>query len=84
MRREKKNRNILPYVRFVIRILFTLFAMAVAVLLFLDLLEKAGDRFSYGLCFLVPVISAVVVFGDLYLRYKLDIRPLRKKAKGSG
>lgn len=77
----KKDRNILPYVAFGIRIFFALFAMVIAVLFFLEMIKTANDRYSYALCYLIPVIAAVVVGGDLYIRYKLDIRPLREKKK---
>lgn len=73
---------ILPYVAMVIRFFFAMLAMAIAILFFLDMIEKATDRYSYALCFLIPVVAGVIVFGDLYMRYKLDIKPLREEKKG--
>jgi heme/copper-type cytochrome/quinol oxidase subunit 4 len=79
---EKKDRSsILPYAAFAIRISFGLFAMTVAVLFFLQMIEKANERISYALCYLIPVIAAAVIGGDLYFRWKLDIRPLQEKRK---
>jgi hypothetical protein len=75
----KKERRILPYAAFVIRVSFALFAMVIAILFFLEMIKAATDRYSYGLCYLIPVLTAVLVFGDVYMRYKLDIKPLRKK-----
>ena len=68
----------LLYAAFFIRICFGMFAMAVVVLFFLKLIDTADDRFSYALSYLIPVIGAVVVVGDLYMHWKLDIRPLRE------
>ena len=80
--KEKKGRcGILPYAAFAIRISFGIFAMTVAVLFFLEMAEKANERIPYALCYLIPVIAAMIVGGDLYLRWKLDIRPLREKKK---
>jgi hypothetical protein len=79
--KNSKNRNILPYVGFGIRIFFALFAMAIAVLFFQEMLKKVDDRYSFALCFLIPVIAAVIIGGDLYMRWKLDIRPLREAKK---
>lgn len=71
----------LLYAAFSIRICFGLFAMAVVVLFFLKLIDTADDRFSYALSYLIPVIAAVVVVGDLYMHWKLDIRPLREAGR---
>lgn len=75
------NNKALPYIGFTVRIIFAIFAFLISMLVFLDLLTRAGTRFSYGLCFLIPVAAVVVIGGDLYLRYKLDIRPLRTEKK---
>jgi heme/copper-type cytochrome/quinol oxidase subunit 4 len=78
MKKKKDKRSLFPYVAFVIRICFGLFAMAVAVIFFLRLTDSATDRFSYALSYLIPVMAAVIVFGDIYMHWKLDIRPLRE------
>lgn len=78
MKKKKDRRRLFPYIAFIIRILFGLFAMTVAVLFFLKMANGAPDRFTYAFSYLIPVIAAVIVIGDLYLHWKLDIRPLRE------
>ena len=74
-----KNRNILPYVGLTLRIIMGVFAITIAVLFFIEMTKTATTRLTYGLCFLVPVFAVLIVFGDIYMRYKLDIKPLRNK-----
>jgi heme/copper-type cytochrome/quinol oxidase subunit 4 len=83
MKGKKGRSSFLPYAAFAIRISFGIFAMAVAVLFFLEMTEKADERIAYALCYLIPVIAASIVGGDLYLRWRLDIRPLRAKKKSN-
>jgi len=82
MKKKKDKRRLFPYIVFIVRIIFGLFAMTVAVLFFFKMINGAPDRFTYAFSYLIPVIAAVIVIGDLYLHWKLDIRPLRKIKKG--
>lgn len=81
MKKKKDRRSLFPYVAFVIRIAFALFAMTVAVIFFHRLIDSATDRFSYALSYLIPVMAAVIVFGDLYMHWKHDIRPLQMASR---
>ncbi|HVI40623.1 MAG TPA: hypothetical protein VM577_08185 [Anaerovoracaceae bacterium] len=81
MLKGKKERRILPYAAFVIRVSFALFAMVIAMLFFLEMIKAATNRYTFALCFLVPVFAVVLVGGDIYMRYKLDIKPLREAKK---
>ncbi len=82
MKKKKDRRRLFSYAVFIIRIIFGIFAMTVAVLFFLKMANGAPDRFTYAFSYLIPVIAAVIVSGDLYLHWKLDIRPLREAKKG--
>ena len=62
--------------------------MFVGVLLFIgsgifyvEMTKNAETLSTYILCALVPVLASVIVIGDICIRYKLDIKPLRAEKK---
>ena len=79
--REKKNRKVLPYVGLVLRIIVGIFAIGISVIFFIEMTENATTLYPYFLCSLIPILAIAIVGGDVYMRYKLDIKPLRKKKK---
>lgn len=79
--REKKNRIIMPFVGLVLRIIVGMFAIGISIIFYIEMTENATDLYSYVLCALVPIFAVIIVGADLYMRYKLDIKPLRKKKK---
>ena len=79
--RETRNRKILAYLGFTLRIIVGVMVIAASVVFFLEMADYAATRTVYILCFLAPVSAVALVGGDLYIRYKLDIRPLRNKKK---
>lgn len=75
--KEKKRNKKIAYVGFCLRILMGVFAVAIIVLFVRNLTGMTTDHpYLYAGVFLV--IALVVVFGDLYMHYKLDIKPFRK------
>ncbi len=80
-KQEKKNRKILPYAGLVLRILVGLFAITIAVMFFQEMIKTTASRYIYVLSFLAPIVAVVIVGADVYMHYKLDIKPLRSKKK---
>lgn len=76
---QKQSRKAVAYVGFSLRILVGIFAIAIAELFFIEMIKTASNLTTYVVCFLVPVIAVAIVIGDLYMHYKLDIKPFRKK-----
>jgi len=71
----------MPYVGLVLRIIVGMFAIGISMMFFIGMTENATDLYSYVVCALAPIFAVIVVGVDLYMRYKLDIKPLRKKKK---
>ena len=79
--RVKKNRNIISYVGLTLRIIVGIFAIGISMIFFMEMTEDATTLYPYLLCSLIPILAVAIVGGDIYMRYKLDIKPLRKKKK---
>lgn len=78
--KEKKSRKTVAYVGFTLRILVGIFAIAIAVVFSFGMFKTASTRTAYVVSFLAPILAVSIVFGDLYMHYKLDIKPFRKKS----
>ncbi len=74
--KEKKRNKKIAYVGFCLRILMGVFALAIIFVFARHLTGMVtGHPYLYVGVFLV--IALGIVFGDLYLYYKLNIRPFR-------
>jgi len=71
----------MPYVGLALRIIVGMFAIGISIIFYIEMTENATDLYSYVVCALAPIFAVIIVSVDLYMRYKLDIKPLRTKKK---
>lgn len=75
---SRKSKLITAWVGLTLRLIVGLFLIGASLVFFEEMTKNAESLSAYALCAFVPIFAVVVVGGDLYLRYKLDIRPLTK------
>jgi len=77
----RKSKLITACVGLSLRVLVGLFAITIGLIFFQEMTENSDDLYSYALCATIPLLAVVVSSVDVYMHYKLDIVPLRKKKK---
>jgi len=66
----KKSQPKTPYFLFGVGILYNIFAMVVAVTIFLFMKENATNFISKLLLLLIPIIAGIVVFFDMRFKFQ--------------
>ena len=76
---SRKSKLITAYVGLTLRFIVGVAIIIASGIFFTEMTEDATAPNIFVLCALVPILAVVIVFGDIYIRYKLDIIPLKKK-----
>lgn len=76
---SRKSKLITAYVGLTLRLIVGVAIIIASGIFFTEMTDDTTALNIIVLCALVPIIAVVIVCGDIYIRYKLDIIPLKKK-----
>lgn len=74
---SRKSKLITAWVGLSLRMFIGVLVFIGSGIFYVEMTENAATLSLYVLCALVPILAVVVVVGDICIRYKLDIKPLR-------
>lgn len=78
---SRKSKLIVAWIGLTLRMIVGVLLIGGTLVFFREMTKNAATMYSYVLCALIPIFAVIIVVGDILIRYKLDIRPLKKTAE---